>query len=523
MKEMRIITTDIARDYPDHLRDESRMVGRAESISFPESESEICSTLSHLAASRIPVTTQGARTGITGGSVPRSGHVLNLGRMNRITGMRYDERSRRFHLVVQPGTLLSQLREAVASKTFDTADWSQDSLKTLAAFKASGPWFFPPDPTETSAAIGGMVAANASGACSYSYGPTRNYVKRLRVALADGAVLEISRGGQHAAARSFQVATIDGRTISGTIPSYRMPAVKNASGYFAAENMDIIDLFIGSEGTLGVFTEIELLLLPAPAAIWAVMAFFADEANAVRFVRGIRESGLRPAAIEFNDERSLTLLRNHITANPGASKIPSPPPGKKTAVYVEYHGGNEASLGNAVEGLTASMKNCCGSEEQTWMATEPAELERFKAFRHAIPESVNMLIDTRRKVDPGITKLGTDMAVPDPELEHMLAIYHKGLDAAGLEYVMFGHIGNNHLHVNILPRTMADYEAGKKLYVEWARHVIAVGGTVSAEHGIGKLKASLLAEMYGMQGIAEMRTLKHTFDPAGILNQGNLF
>ncbi|MEI6970089.1 MAG: FAD-binding oxidoreductase [bacterium] len=523
MTHIGIITTDIARDYPGHLRDESRLIGRADSISFPRYESDVCATLEQISKSHTPVTTQGARTGITGGAVPRGGHILSLGSMNRITGMRLDARTKRFHLIVQPGVLLSQLRQAVASKTFDTADWTPDSLRALDAFQSSGQWFFPPDPTEASAAIGGMVAANASGARSFAYGPTRHYVTRLRIAMADGEMLELVRGARRTTGRSFRIPTSRGRSIEGVVPSYKMPAGKNASGYFASDNMDIIDMFIGSEGTLGVFTEIELLLLPAPAAVWAVMAFFDDGDNAVRFVRAVRESGLRPAAIEFHDEHSLALLRTHLAASPAGSRLPTPPPGRHTAIYVEYHGESESTVSDAVERLGTAARACCGSEEATWMATEPAELERLKAFRHAIPEAVNMVIDMRRKADPAITKLGTDMAVPDRELENLLAMYHKGLDSGGFEYVMFGHIGNNHLHVNILPRTQAEYDSGKALCLEWARHVIAAGGTVSAEHGIGKLKATLLAEMYGKQGIAEMLALKHAFDPAGLLNQGTLF
>lgn len=514
---------DITRDYPDHLRDESRLIGSADSISFPQSEAEVCTTLARMSSSNTPVTIQGARTGIAGGAVPRGGHILSLGRLDGITGLRHDKHNGFFHVIVQPGVLLSQLRLAIESKDFDTTGWAADSIAALAEFKTAGQWFFPPDPTETSAAIGGMVAANASGACSFAYGATRNYVARLRIALPNGAMLEVTRGSNTASQRAFHLVTTDGKPISGLLPIYAMPSVKNASGYYAADNMDVVDMFIGSEGTLGVFTEIELRLLPAPAVTWAVMAFFPAEANAVDFVHTVRTTGLRPAAIEFHDERALALLRKHIKANQGGSNLPTPPDGTHTAIYVEYHGQSEDALSDAVAQMTMAMTSCHGSEESAWMATDRAELDRLKAFRHAIPEAVNMLIDQRRKIDPNITKLGTDMAVPDAELSNVLAMYHAGLGATGLDYVIFGHIGNNHLHVNILPRNLAEYESGKQLCLGWARRIIALGGTVSAEHGIGKLKIALLSEMYGTDGIAGMQSLKRTFDPAGILNRGNLF
>jgi len=517
------ILQDVTRDYPDYLRDESRLVGRADSISFPASEQELRDVLSEMATKSIPVAVQGARTGIAGGAVPAGGHIINLSRLNSITGLRQDTVTKRFHVMVQPGLVLSQLRLALASKNFETIGWSAESLAALAEYRKPGAWFFPPDPTETSASIGGMVAANASGACSFLYGPTRNYIAGARVALADGTILELRRGTERATKRSFQLTTEDGQRISGAVPSYNMPSVKNAAGYFAADNMDMLDLLIGSEGTLGVFSQIELMLIPVPQAIWGVVAFFPSEENALQFVTDLRKTGTNPAAIEFFDERALDLLRTQKLANPAFEKIPEPPAGRNTAIYVEYHCEDDNAVSEAVGRMSETMIRHGGSEDKTWTATEPREMERLKAFRHAVPEAVNLLIDQRRRSNPGITKLGTDMAVPDEEFSGLMAAYHSGLDAAGLDYVMFGHVGNNHVHLNILPRNQDDYDCGKRLYLEWARKVIASGGTVSAEHGVGKLKITLLAEMYGPDGIRQMRDVKKIFDPASILSRGNLF
>ncbi|MEA2069253.1 MAG: FAD-linked oxidase C-terminal domain-containing protein, partial [Verrucomicrobiota bacterium] len=115
------------------------------------------------------------------------------------------------------------------------------------------------------------------------------------------------------------------------------------------------------------------------------------------------------------------------------------------------------------------------------------------------------------------------LSVPDDQLETVMRMYHEGLAVAGLEYVIFGHIGNNHVHVNILPRSMEEYEKGKALYLDWAKQVVAMGGSVSAEHGIGKIKTGFLEIMCGTEGIHEMRRLREQFDPAGMLNPGNLF
>ncbi len=518
------IRTNVATEYPDYLKDESRRSGKAETISFPASEDEVRAILAHIHAGGVGVTTQGGRTGITGGAVPAGGHILNLSRMARVLGLRHDADTGTFSITVQPGLLLADLRKMIRQGEFDTSGWSAESLGALARLRAAGRFFLTPDPTETSASLGGMAACNASGACSFHYGPTRRYVTAARVALADGAMLDLRRGREKAEGRAFRVTTEDGRVLAGQLPPYTMPRVKNASGFYAEDNMDLVDLFVGAEGTLGVFTQIELRLVPEPPCRWGVAAFFPSEAAAVSFVKAVRAQPAEslPVAIEFFDARSLGLLRRQKAVNPAFAEIPDMPAAWHTAVYVEYHGAEE-SVTQAVESMADLIVRAGGREDASWTATNEHELERLKYFRHAVPEAVNLLIDERRKQEPGLAKLGTDMAVPDGCLDDVLAMYHGGLDAAGLDHVMFGHIGNNHLHVNILPRSLQDYAVGQDLYLQWARRTLAMGGTVSAEHGIGKFKVALLREMYGEAGIQAMRAVKRVFDPAGLLNRGNLF
>ena len=509
--------------YADYLRDESRRQGQADSISFPLTESDLCRDLKRASSAHQTVTIQGARTGITAGAVPDGGHVLNLSRMNRTTGCRVDPADGAFFICVQPGLLLTKLRAVLAQRECDRTVWSPASVAAWSALQQAPPQCFPPDPTETSASIGGMVACNASGARSFAYGPTRRYVAALRVVLADGDVLALRRGQQRTVGRSFRCATESGRRIEGLLPDYTMPAVKNASGYFTAPDMDLLDLFVGSEGTLGVFSEIELRLIPAPGAAWGVTSFFSSEHQAVRYVRAVRAQTPRPVAVEFFDQHALQLLRQQKQANPAFGELPEMAERFHTAVYVEFHGACEDAVSRSVEAASAHMTAAGGNESDTWIATTEKELARLQDFRHAVPEAVNLLIDQRRRSVPGLTKLGTDMAVPDERLEEVVALYHAALDAAGLDYVMFGHIGNNHLHVNILPRSLEEYDKGKHLYQAWARQIVRWGGTISAEHGVGKLKVALLREMYGAHGIEQMQSVKQSFDPEGVLNRGNLF
>jgi len=503
----------IADEYQDYLRDESRTVGHAEHISFPVSAQDVHKALIY--AGSTPITIQGARTGLAAGAVPQGGHVINLSKLNKITSLRYDDALDVFYLSVQPGVLLTQVKRALKELNFDTLGWSESSLQALNILRTKGPCFFSPDPTETSATIGGMVACNASGARSYFYGPTRNHIEQLTVMLSNGSVISLKRGRDKVVNGHFSITTDNGNVLSGELPTVPLPQVKNAAGYYLQDNMELIDLFIGSEGTLGIITEIELRLLPLPAAIWGATVFLPDLTSSLRFVHAVRAE-LSPVAIEFFDHCALNLLRKYAQVEDLQNDF-------HTAIYVEFHGQDEAVVRDAVLKLGQVAEHCGGSESNTWVATNPHDLEKLHLFRHATPETVNSLIDKRKRQDSRITKLGTDMAVPDSELATIINLYNKHLAEENLEAVMFGHIGDNHIHVNILPRSIDDYVKGKAIYLEWAQEVIKLGGSISAEHGVGKMKVAMLREMVGESGINKMQLVKMIFDPAGILSPGNLF
>ncbi len=503
---------------PGFLRDESRQTGFASAVSLPRTEEELQCALKLACGRGWPVTVQGGRTGLTAGAVPEGGLIVNLSRMSRVTGLRQTVDGG-FFLTVQPGLVLQDLRRMLSACGFDTTGWSAASLAALAALRAAPAQWFPPDPTETTATLGGMAACNASGACSFRYGAMRNHVSGVRMMLVDGDMLAIRRGAVRSQGRRFELETEGHRRLCGGLPGYTMPRTKNAAGYFAADAMDLVDLLIGSDGTLGIFTEMELQLRTAPPVRWGLMAFFPDQAAAVRFAVAARASGgAQPAALEFFDGRSLELLRQEQSGGVIAD-LPEIPVHFHSVVYAEIHALNEDEAQASAERLMA----CGADEENVWLADGERDMEKFKAFRHALPEAVNRRIDERRKREPDLTKLGTDMAVPDDHLAGILERYTNDLNAAGLEYVIFGHIGNNHLHVNILPSSLTDYQKGRELYWNWAGDIVRLGGTVAAEHGIGKLKAPMLELQFGRQGVAEMIALKRIFDPELRLSPGNLF
>ncbi|WP_322353911.1 FAD-binding oxidoreductase [Paratractidigestivibacter sp.] len=509
-------------EYEEYRRDESRSSGEAETISFPTSEDEVRDVLRELYAAGAPVTVQGARTGLAAGAVPHGGHVLNVSRMTRYLGMRQGEDGT-FYLAMEPGVVLSELRKHLAGRNIAHAGWDEASLAALEAFEAAPEQFFPTDPTEASACMGGIVACNASGARSYKYGPVRPHVMGLHVALSDGDLLVLTRGERHAEGRTLRLVTESGRELALDLPTYAMPATKNASGYFVADGMDAIDLFIGACGTLGVITQIEVALMPAPAVVWGVSCFFTTEEASLDFTERVRPALSHAAAIEFFDEGALNILRRQREASTAFSALPQLADDAVVCVYVELDCASEDQATSELYRLGEVLEATGGSESATWVARTEVDRESLIFFRHAVPESVNMLIDERRRTDPTITKLGSDMSVPDEHLHDVFSLYRRTLAEAGLESAAWGHIGNNHIHVNVLPRDAADHRAGGELFAGWAAEVSRMGGAVSAEHGVGKIKAGFLATMYGPEHIAESALLKAELDPKGQLGRGNLF
>jgi len=505
------------------LTDESSSTGSAEGISFPQSEAEIREALHVCRESGAPITVQGARTGITGGAVPSGGQLINLSRCSRALGMAWNDVNQRFSLTVQPGMLFSQVQKGLAEKEFNTQGWNAESLRAYRRFCAGGRWYFPADITETSASIGGMVSTNASGAKSYLYGPMRSHVAGLRVLLADGRSVSLQRGEQFAHDGAFSLSLEDGSFIKGRLPSYRMPRVKNASGYYVETDMDLLDLFIGAEGTLGIVTEITIALAPLPALSWGILIFFEDSAHALLYVQALKrlEGKQKPAAIEYFDRACLEMIHREQVETHAHQGLPLLPAAE--AVYTEFHHASQTDMDSCVE-KTANVLEKIGADlVDTWMAVTPQDLEKLIGFRHAVPESINRIIAERKRENPTLTKLGTDMAVPDGHMREMWNLYRSSCEDLQLEWCAFGHIGNNHVHVNILPRNLEELERGMQLYEIFAQRVVELGGSVSAEHGIGKIKAKFLRYMFTPEQIDQMRRVKKALDPQGLLNSNDIF
>jgi D-lactate dehydrogenase (cytochrome) len=501
---MEIVEGDaIAERFAGHLADESRLSGHAQVLAFPRCAADV----RELVSRGLPLTVSGGRTGIVGGGVPQSGIAVSTERMDSLDVEQLSD-----------GTWIARCGPGLSLDKLNTGLGNHPERL-----------FFPPNPTETTAQVGGAVAANASGGRSYKWGATRRYVRGLHVVLACGELLELERGDCVAGEHGFEIQLTDGTVLKVPIPKIEMPAVKSAAGYYAAANMDLVDLFVGSEGTLGIITEVQLALEQLPESILSLQGFFASEERALEFVRALRgevPAGLPPPdgiqAIEYYDGRSLDLLRQKRIEDGTDSEIPELPAATRASVLVEV-AGSSAAEDDALEALAMLLEEFGADSEEAWAGLEPRERARLAAFRHALPEAVNSLIGRAQQEFPELTKTGTDMAVPPEALGEMLAAFSRALDEAGLRYVIFGHAGENHLHVNVLPANMEEHARAKALYLQLARTAVALGGTVSAEHGIGKLKKAFLEVMYGPEGVEEMRKVKRALDPRNMLGPGTLF
>ncbi|MDQ3750532.1 MAG: FAD-binding oxidoreductase [Acidobacteriota bacterium] len=484
----------------DYLTDASNLQGGfSDKLFIPESREEIAEILKEANREKIPVTVSGARTGTVGGAIPFGGYVISLEKLNRI-----NEINENF-AVVESGVILNDLQKAVEAKNL----------------------FYPPDPTEWSCQIGGTVATNASGARSFKYGATRKFVQKLEIVLASGDLLNLKRGEAFARNGFVELKAKSGNLIKAKLPTYQQPNVrKNTSGYFSAENLDAIDLFIGSEGTLGVITKIELSLLKKPQGFLSGIVFFKDEKDLLEFVEEARrfsfetrenpiqnpkskiQNPIDATVLEYFDKNSLDFIRE---------KFPETPENVQGAIFFEQETTVETEdalfeqWSNLLEKHKAEL-------DDSWFTTSEQDLVKMREFRHALPVAVNERIVRYKQ-----RKIGTDMAVPDERFAAFLKFYKQKLTASGLDFVIFGHIGDNHLHANILPKTDDEAKKAKHLYGRFVAQAIMFGGTISAEHGIGKLKSKYLNVQYGERYLSEMAELKKTFDPNGILGRGNMF
>jgi glycolate oxidase len=415
-----------------------------EVVVFARSTIDVSNLLRCASREKIPVTARGAGYGYVGGCVPvRKGIALSLMRMNRIKEVSFEDAI----AIVEPGVITADLKAAVREKKL----------------------FYPPDPASMKdCSIGGNIATNAGGPRCLKYGVTRNYVTGLEVVLANGEILRTG-GRVH----------------------------KNKTGF------NLIGLFVGSEGMLGVVTEITLRLLPLPPARATLSAAFATMAQAAAAVQEIFARGFLPSSLEIADNFTLEAARHDM----GKAIVP---PGS-AHLLVDLDGQEESvrSEAGAMRDLLASKK-----PNALEMATGEIDCEKLWALRRGFSNSLRAT---------GLTKLNEDVVVPRSRIVDLVEFAEKLQAKHGFPIACFGHAGDGNIHVNIMVKDYVDpkvRERAEQALDDLFAQVLAWGGVITGEHGIGLAKKRWWPEATSDVARELHRKLKDVLDPQGILNPG---
>jgi glycolate oxidase len=417
-----------------------------DAVIFPRTTDEVARCVQLAVSRSLPIVTRGSGTGLSGGSVPSAGSVvLCLAHMNAII----DIDPRNLTLRAQPGVVTLAIDEAAARHGL----------------------FYPPDPGSMRVStIGGNVAENSGGLRGLKYGVTRDYVMALEVVMPDG---RIARFGS--------------------------PCVKDVAGY------SMKDLFVGSEGTLGIVTEVLLRLVPRPAARHTMLALYERIEDAAETVSAIIAARIIPCTLEFLDQMTATCVEDF--AHVGL-------PTDCAAVLLMETDGHPAAVADEAERMAAIAREHRAREVR--LARDAAEaLALASARRNAFSALA------RRRP----TTILEDFTVPRSELAAMVGFIAETARAAGLQVGTFGHMGDGNLHPTFLTD---ERDAGEMTRVHHALDLIArktleLGGTITGEHGVGLAKKEWLAQQMGDNSFAVMKQIKRLLDPAGLLNPGKIF
>jgi D-lactate dehydrogenase (cytochrome) len=504
--------------------------GRARGLVRPASEQEAAAFLRTAHERGLTLLPQAARSSLTGGAIPQGECVVSLERMTSSGPVVRESGGAR--QTIGPGVRLRDLQERLATEGL----------------------YYPPVPTYQEAMLGGTVSTNAGGAATFKYGVTRQWVRGLRVLLHNGDLLVLERG--EAVVRrgeSFSISLSDGDELRVPTPEHRLPALKKISaGYYSSDPLDLIDLFVGSEGTLGLITGITIGLIPKPPAVVTGLVFPSDTGGALRLTRALREAamaarsrgdGLGPdvRAIEWLDGNGVEILRRSGEDRRLRVQIPD---GACHALLFEMEIDRPTDDARAEQIVADYLDRRVGIPDHpllrlceildregaldTLDLAFPEDARRQAALgelREALPRRVSEILAERRRGGEDLHKVGGDLIVPFDRLPEMVDLYVEGFRRRGLEHAIWGHVGDGNLHPNALAGNAEEVRLGFDALLEFGDEAARRGGCPLSEHGVGRhpVKQELLRRFLGAEALDRMRAVKSALDPRGILAPGVLF
>lgn len=429
-----------------HARDQSRHPAcRPEAVIWPEDKEEIAAILKYADERRLPVTGWGAGSSLEGNPIPVwGGIVLSFTRMNRILNILEAD----FQIDVQPGVIYKEMNHQLRHTGL----------------------FFPPDPG-AGATIGGMIANNASGTRTVRYGSTKDYVQRLTIVLAGGEIIEVGNR-----------------------------ASKSSSGF------DLLHLFVGSEGMLGIIAEATLRLAPIQEELGWAVANFPSVKAAAQAVQYIIRSGVDPAALELMAPECVELMNRYKQF--GFNAMPT--------LFVEMHASTRSQLTETIEIVeeVCRQENCLEFRP----GVDREERNRLIEARHAMAEMI-------AQANPGTSRIVIDVAVPISAYTEMMLYAREAVaKEKGLIAYIFGHAGDGNIHlvVGTQRENVEGWRAIDALNNAVVNKALDLQGTATGEHGVGIGKRQFMPAEHGAS-LAWMKKIKRLFDPNGILNPGKMF
>ena len=294
--------------------------------------------------------------------------------------------------------------------------------------------------------------------------------------------------------------------------------------------MDLLDLFAGSEGMLGVVTRMNLALFPQVYDPWGIIFFFENQNSAAEFIKTIvetektcSEKQSQVSFLEFYDKKTLSLIEAYKKNMSKLKEIPNLPKNSNAAVYLELDSADPALAEEKLLEVLTLFESLGGSEDDTWAGNGNHEIGKFRMFRHAVPEAINAQVDLSRQSFQSAYKVCIDIAAPVEKLSEYINLYEQDIEEAGIDGFVFGHAAENRFHINLIPKNEDEQRKAKALFTGWSRKATGDKGQIFSENGIGKTKKELFLANVSADELILLKQIKNYFDPEGLLNPDNMF